>query len=68
MKECYDVGGRIAGLVASAYCTRSGCSLLLCEQQEKLGGLLNSFERDGFNYDQGIRANENSGIIFPMLR
>lgn len=67
----YDVvvvGGGMAGLTASAYCARSGLSVLLCEKQERLGGLVNSFERNGFVYDQGIRAIENSGIIFPMLK
>ena len=29
---------------------------------------MNSFERDGFVYDGGIRAMENSGVLFPMLR
>ncbi|NBK24253.1 MAG: NAD(P)/FAD-dependent oxidoreductase, partial [Spirochaetia bacterium] len=67
----YDVvvvGGGVAGLTAAAYCARSGLSVLLCEKQERMGGLVNSFERDGFVYDQGIRAIENSGIIFPMLK
>jgi phytoene dehydrogenase-like protein len=67
----YDVvvvGGGMAGLTAAAYCARSGLSVLLCEKQERLGGLVNSFERNGFVYDQGIRAIENSGIIFPMLK
>ncbi|MGE4583270.1 MAG: phytoene desaturase family protein [Sphaerochaeta sp.] len=71
MKTQYDiviVGGGMAGLTASAYCTRSGYSVLLCEQQPRLGGLIGSFEREGFVFDQGIRAIENSGIIFPMLK
>ena len=67
----YDVivaGGGISGLTASAYLAKSGYTVLLCEKESKVGGLVNSFERDGFRYDGGIRAVENSGIMFPMLR
>lgn len=62
------VGGGIAGLTASAYLARAGCSPLLIEKQQKCGGLINTFERDGFIYDGGIRALENSGVLFPMLK
>ena len=71
MKKAYDVvvvGGGIAGLTAAAYCARAGLSVLLCEKQDRTGGLVNSFKRNGFVYDQGIRAIENSGIVFPMLK
>ena len=62
------VGGGIAGLTAAAYLSKAGHSVLLCEKEEKCGGLINTFERDGFVYDGGIRATENSGVLFPMLR
>lgn len=62
------VGGGIAGLTSAAYLTRAGYNTLLCEKSEKCGGLVSSFERDGFVYDGGIRAMENSGALFPMLR
>lgn len=62
------VGGGIAGLTAAAYLTKAGKSVLLCEKEEKCGGLVNNFERDGFVYDGGVRAFENSGVLFPMLR
>ncbi len=71
MSETYDaivVGGGLAGLTAAAYLSRAGRSVLLCEQAEKCGGLVNTFERGGFIYDGGIRALENSGVLFPMLR
>lgn len=67
----YDViivGGGIAGLTAAAYLSKGGYSVLLCEKGDKCGGLINSFERDGFVYDGGIRATENSGILFRMLK
>ena len=66
----YDVivvGSGMAGLTASAYAARAGCRVLLFDKEEVLGGLVRSFERDGFTWDAGIRALENSGIIFPML-
>jgi phytoene dehydrogenase-like protein len=67
----YDVivvGGGIAGLTAAAYLSKAGHATLLCEKGSACGGLVNSFERDGFVYDGGIRAMENSGVLFPMLR
>ena len=61
------VGGGMAGLTASAFASRSGSSVLLCEKEDTLGGLINSFTRNGFIWDGGIRALEDSGIISPML-
>ncbi len=66
----YDVivvGGGMAGLTASAFAARAGLSGLLLEKEPIVGGLINSFERNGFVWDAGIRALEDSGIIFPML-
>jgi phytoene dehydrogenase-like protein len=62
------VGGGIAGLTATAYLSKAGYSTLLCEKEPDCGGLINSFERNGFVFDGGIRAVENSGVVFPMLR
>ena len=61
------VGGGMAGLTASAFAAQAGRRVLLCDKEPVLGGLINSFERDGFTWDAGIRALEDSGIIFPML-
>lgn len=61
------VGGGIAGLTASAYLAKTGLRALLCEKEPSCGGLINSFERDGFVFDGGIRAMENSGVLKPML-
>jgi len=38
------------------------------KKRKKVGGLVNSFDFKGFTFDGGIRAIENSGIVFPMLR
>ncbi len=62
------VGGGIAGLTAACFLAKAGQSVLLCEKENTFGGLINSFEIDGFVYDGGIRATEDSGVLFPMLR
>src|SRR5512135_1595134 len=62
------VGGGIAGLIAAAYLSKAGLHTLLCEKETSCGGLINSFERDGFVFDGGIRAMENSGVLLPMLQ
>jgi len=62
------VGGGLAGLTSAAYLSRYGYRTLLCEKGSITGGLVNTFWREGFAFDAGIRAFENSGIIFPMLK
>lgn len=62
------VGGGLAGLTSSAYLCRYGYRTLLCEKSHKTGGLVNTFYHQGFAFDAGIRAFENSGILFPMLK
>lgn len=67
----YDViivGAGLAGLTSAAYLSQAGKKVLLCEKSEFCGGLVNTFERDGFLFDGGIRAMEDSGVLFPMLR
>ena len=62
------VGGGIAGLTSAAYLSREGQKVLLIEKNKQCGGLVNSFTRDGFHYDAGVRALEDAGIIFSMLK
>ncbi len=62
------VGGGIAGLTAAAYLARAGKSVIVFEKSSHFGGLVSTFEREGFHYEGGIRAIENSGIVFPMLK
>lgn len=67
----YDViivGAGLAGLTSAAYLSKNGYNVLLCEKREKTGGLVGSSTLNGFVFDFGIRAFENSGIILPMLR
>ena len=62
------VGGGIAGLTSAAYLSREGQKVLLIEKNRECGGLVNSFTRDGFHFDAGVRALEDAGIIFAMLK
>lgn len=62
------VGAGMAGLTSAAYLCSYGYKVVVCEKQGKAGGLVNSFNKDGFVLDGGIRAIENSGIIMPMLK
>lgn len=61
------VGAGMSGLTASIYLARANFNVLLIEQNKFPGGLINSFERDGFVFDGGARSIENSGVLMPML-
>jgi phytoene dehydrogenase-like protein len=62
------VGGGIAGLTSAVYLSREGQKVLLIEKNRECGGLVNSFTRDGFHFDAGVRALIDAGIILPMLK
>lgn len=67
----YDViivGSGASGLTAAAYLAKSGYSTLMLEKAAYCGGLINSFTRDGISFDGGIRALDNAGALFPMLK
>jgi len=67
----YDViivGGGIAGLTCSAYLAKAGKKVLLIEKNNETGGLVNSFNHNGFTFDAGVKSLLNAGIIFPMLK
>ena len=66
--EVIVVGGGIAGLTATAYLAREGFDVLLVERNERCGGLVNTFVKEGFRFEGGARALESAGIILPMLK
>ena len=66
-KQVIVVGAGMAGLVAAATLAKAGKKVTLFEKAQKIGGLVNSYERSGFIFDGGIRSLENSGMLFPML-
>ncbi|MCY1153401.1 MAG: FAD-dependent oxidoreductase [Sphaerochaetaceae bacterium] len=67
-RDTLIIGGGISGLVTAAYLSKNNLDVTLIEKCDKVGGLIGSFEKDGFLFDSGIRATENSGSLFPMLR
>jgi len=66
----YDVkvvGAGLSGFIAAAFLAKAGVRVLVCDQNTLAGGLFNSFWRDGYLFDGGIKAVENSAVIMPML-
>jgi len=62
------VGGGVAGLTATVYLARAGQKVLLIEKNSECGGLVNTFNCDGFHFDAGVRALLDAGIIYTMLK
>lgn len=66
--DCIIVGGGVAGLTAAAYLSRAGQAVALFERQSRVGGLVQTFNRNQVYFDTALRSIEDSGIVFPMLR
>jgi phytoene dehydrogenase-like protein len=67
-KDTIVVGGGIAGLTAALSLAKSGRQVILLEKNDKCGGLMNSFERDGFRFEGGARALVNAGLVGPLIK
>lgn len=70
-KPRYDVvvaGAGLSGLTAAAYLAKAHFSVLLIEKTRNPGGLLHSFQRDGFVFDAGAKSVENAGVVRPLLK
>lgn len=61
------VGGGLAGLTAAAFLVKEGIPVTVIEKESRVGGLVNSFERNGYVFDGGLRAVESSGLILSAL-
>lgn len=62
------VGGGLAGLTAALSLAHKGKDVLLIEKNERCGGLMNSFWRDGFRFEGGARALVNAGLVGPLIK
>ena len=60
------VGAGISGLVAALRAKMEGFDVVILEQNEKCGGLVNSFWRDGYLFDGGTRALQT--FILSLLK
>lgn len=67
-KKVVIVGAGMAGLTASAYLCRENYDVVLIDKSDRVGGLVNTFEREGFSFDNGPRAFVNSGMVKPILK
>ncbi len=68
-RKRYDaiiVGGGLAGLTSAVFLSQSGKKVLLIEKNAELGGLVNSFEIDGYVFDTGARA--ILAVVLAMLK
>lgn len=67
-KKIVIVGAGMAGLTAAAYLARENYDVLVVDKNDRVGGLVSTFENNGFFFDSGPRAFVNSGIVKPMLK
>ncbi|GAB4325371.1 MAG: hypothetical protein Kow00127_18100 [Bacteroidales bacterium] len=66
--EVIVVGAGISGLTAAISLAREGKQVLLIEKNPVCGGLISSFEKNGFRFDAGPRELVNAGMVKPMLK
>ena len=66
-KKVIIVGAGMAGLTAASYLVKNKFNVLLLDKNDRTGGLLGTFEKNGFFFDSGPRALVNSGIIKPIF-
>ncbi len=64
--EVIVIGGGIGGLVAATILAKNGLSVALFEKNAQVGGVLNSFEKDGCFFDNFGTYIYGAGFIEPI--
>ncbi len=62
------VGAGIGGLTSAVFLARAGKRVLLIEKNDEVGGLVNSFERNGFVFDAGARGLLDAGLLHTLIK
>lgn len=51
--DCIIIGAGISGLVAAYYLKQAGCNILLLESNDRVGGVIQSYNVEGFLLERG---------------
>lgn len=66
-KEIVVIGGGLTGLTLSFYLKKAGKSVMLIEQNDRTGGVINSVTENGFTYETGPSTGVISSIEIAEL-
>lgn len=67
-KKIVIVGAGMGGLTTAAFLVKENMDVLLLDKNNRIGGLVQTYENDGFFFDTGPRAYVNSGIVQPIMK
>jgi len=62
------VGGGISGLACAARLQQMGLRVALLESSERLGGLVNTVEKDGFLFESGPQSFQGTDVLLGLIR
>ena len=59
MKDVVILGAGITGLTTAHHLKKQGVNFCILEKGDRVGGVINSVNENGFNYEEG----PNSGVV-----
>ncbi|HXX19091.1 MAG TPA: protoporphyrinogen oxidase [Candidatus Acidoferrum sp.] len=62
------VGGGISGLACAARLQQLGVPSTLLETSDRLGGLINTVEKDGFLFESGPQSFQGTDVLLGLIR
>ena len=65
--EAVIIGSGIGGLTCATYLARRGLRVLVCEKENQPGGLMGTFERNGYRFDLALPSFGSAGMVFHVL-
>ncbi|MFK4085874.1 phytoene desaturase family protein [Kribbella sp. NPDC020789] len=68
MSEVIVIGAGLAGLASAVRLAKLGHRVTICEQDERLGGVLGRIEADGFQWDAGAASTTLPAALRDLFR